>query len=201
VLPAKCRWRFSAAGRYNPANLWFTPEGIVMAKLLSDETYAVRGRLVAIDNSGLVGPMFTLRLPPSTFDVQRPGSYIDFVLLDTHRKTLQKRIHVDDELQVIIHAATAAVEKGTRNELTFHTSPRNQCQRISHTRRAFEGLAPINGKVVENDGHHTIVVDAGAPIAVTLLEHKPSQTKQVKINAWVTFWPVPPTHGIILGKM
>ena len=27
-----------------------------MAKLLSDSQYAVRGRLVGIDNSGLVGP-------------------------------------------------------------------------------------------------------------------------------------------------
>lgn len=171
-----------------------------MAKLLSDDKHAVKGRLVAIDNSGLVGPLFTLRLPPNTFDVQRPGSYIDFILLDTHRKTLQKRIHLDDELQVIIHAATAAAEKGTRNELTFHTEPRNRCQRISHARRAFEGLAPINGKVIENDERHMIVVDAGAPIVVSLLEHKPSQTRQVKLNAWVTFWPVPPTHGIILGK-
>jgi len=171
-----------------------------MAKLLSDETHAVRGRLVAVDNSGLVGPLFTLRLPPNTFDVQRPGSYIDFLLLDTHRKTLQKRIHLDDELLVIIHAATAAVEEGTRDEMTFHLTPRGKCQRISHCRRAFEGVSPINGKVAENDGHHTLVVDAGAPVVVSLLEHKPSQTRRVKLNAWVTFWPVPPTHGIVLGK-
>ena len=172
-----------------------------MAKLLSDETYAVCGRLVAVDNSGLVSPLFTLRLPPNTFDVQRPGSYIDFLLLDTHRKTLQKRIHIDDELQVIIHAATASVEKGTQGEMTFQTAPRSKCQRVSHCRRVFEGVSPINGKVAENDGRHTIVVDTGAPVVVTLLEHKPSQTKQVKLNAWVTFWPVPPTHGIILGKV
>jgi len=172
-----------------------------MAKLLSDETYAVRGRLVAVDNSGLVGPLFRLRLPPSTADIQRPGSYIDLTLLDTHRKTLQKRIHVDDELQVIIHAATAATERGTRGEMTFALSPRGKCQRISHCRRAFDGVTPINGKVAENDAHHTIVVDAGVPIVVSLLQHKPTQTRQVKLNAWVTFWPVPPTHGIILGKV
>jgi len=172
-----------------------------MARLLSDETYAVRGRLVAVDNSALIGPMFTLRVPPSTFDVQRPGSYMDFVLLDTHRKTLQKRIHVDDELQVIIHAPTSAVEKGTRNELTFQIVPRGKCQRISHARRCFEGLSPVNGKVIDNDGHHTVVVDAGVPVVITLLEHKPSQTKQVKVNSWVTFWPAPPPHGIILGRM
>jgi len=171
-----------------------------MAKLLTDEAFAVRGRLVAVDNSHLVGPLFTLRVPPTSSDVQRPGSYMDFVLLDTHRKTLQKRIHVEDELQVIIHAATAAVEPGTRNELTFQTTPRSGAQRISHCRRVFDGLSPINGKVIENDERHDIAVDAGAPLVVTLLEHKPSQTKQVKLNAWVTFWPSPPTHGIILGK-
>jgi len=172
-----------------------------MARLLNDETYAVRGRLVGVDNSQLVGPFFTLRFPPSSCDVQRPGSYIDFLLLDTHRKTLQKRIHVDDELQVIIHAATAAVDKGTRSELTFAVFPRGKCQRISHCNRLFAGVSPINGKVVDNDGRHAIAVDAGAPIIVSLLEHKPAQTRQVKINAWVTFWPVPPTHGIILGKV
>ena len=171
-----------------------------MAKLLSDDTFAVRGRLVAVDNSGLVGPLFTLRVPPNSFDVQRPGSYIDLVLLDTHRKTLQKRIHVDDELQVIIHAATSAVDKGTRDELTFVVAPRGTCQRISHTTRLFQGVSPINGKVVENDGRHTIAVNAGVPMVVSLLEHKPSQTQKVRLNAWVTFWPVPPTHGIILGK-
>jgi len=171
-----------------------------MAKLLSDETYSVRGRLVAIDNAGLVGPLFTLRVPPSTADVQRPGSYIDFVLLDTHRKTLQKRINLGDELQVIVHAAAADLEKGTRNELTFRTESRSSCQRISHCTRSFTGLAPVNGKVVDNDGHHTVAVDAGVPVVLTLLQHKPTQTRQVKINSWVTFWPVPPTHGIILGK-
>jgi len=172
-----------------------------MAKLLSDERFAVRGRLVAVDNSGLIGPMFTLRVPPTTFDVQRPGSYIDFELLDTSRKTLQKRIGVDDELHVIIHAATAAVEKGTRNELSFAVSPRNQCQRVSHTRRVFAGCSPINGKVIENDERHMIAVDAGVPLVVMLLDHKPSKTKEIKLNAWVTFWPTPPTHGVILGKV
>jgi len=172
-----------------------------MAKLLNDETYAVRGRLVGVDNSGLVGPMFTLRLPPSTADVQRPGSYIDLLLLDINRRTLQKRIHVDDELQVIIHAATSAASSGTRNEQTFLLLPKGQCQRVSHCRREFAGVAPINGKVLENDSRHMIVVDAGVPLVVTLLEHKPAQTRQVKVNAWVTFWPVPPTHGIILGKI
>ena len=172
-----------------------------MAKLLSDEKYAVRGRLVAVDNSGLVGPIFTLRVPPTTFDLQRPASYIDFQLLDTNRKTLQKRIRIDDELQVIIHAATAAVAGGTRNESTFQIAPRGRCQRISHCRRAFGSMSPVNGKVIDNDGHHSIVVDAGVPVVVSLLEHKPSQTKQVKVNSWVTFWPAPPTHGIILGKV
>ncbi|MCK4601878.1 MAG: hypothetical protein KAU28_05400 [Phycisphaerae bacterium] len=171
-----------------------------MAKLLSDDTYAVIGRLVAIDNSALVGPMFTLRVPPNTFSIQRPGSYIDLNLLDTHRKTLQKRISVGDELQVIIHTATAAVEAGTRNEMTFQTHPKSKCQKVSHCRRSFSGMSPVNGKVVDNDGRHTIVVDAGLPAVVTLLQHKPSQTKTIKINSWVTFWPTPPTHGIILGK-
>ena len=99
-----------------------------MAKLLSDETFAVRGRLVAIDNSVLVGPLFTLRVPPNTSDIQRPGSYVDFVLLDTHRKTLQKRIHVDDELSVIIHAATAEVAPGVQNEMTFHVEPASRSE-------------------------------------------------------------------------
>lgn len=172
-----------------------------MAKLLSDPKYAVRGRLVAIDNSGMIGPFFVLRVPPTTFDLQRPGTYIDFRLLDTARKTLQKRIGVDDELKVIVHAATAHLESGTRNELTFLTVPKSKSQRVSHARRRFESLTPINGKVVENDGHHTVVVDAGVPVVLSLLEHKPSQTRKVKINSWVTFWPAPPTHGIILGKV
>ena len=172
-----------------------------MAKLLSDPKYAVRGRLMAIDNSGLLGPFFTLRVPPNTFDVQRPASYIDFRLLDTARKTLQKRINVDDELAVIIHTATPAVQAGTRNELTFQTNPKSKSQRISHALRRFESLTPINGKVTENDGHHVIVVDAGVLVVASLLEHKPSQTRQIKLNSWVTFWPTPPTHGIILGKI
>lgn len=171
-----------------------------MAKLLSDDTNALIGRLVAIDNSELVGPMFTLRIPPTTCDIQRPAGYIDLNLLDTSRKTLQKRIGVGDELKVIIHAATAALEKGTRNELTFQIQPRNKCQKISHCRRLFSGVTPINGKVIDNDGRKHIVVDAGIPIVVSLLEHKASKTATIKINSWVTFWPTPPTHGIILGK-
>ncbi len=172
-----------------------------MARLLNNPEYGVRGRMVAIDNSGLLGPFFTLRIPPNTFDLQRPGSYIDLRLLDSARKTMQKRIHIDDELNVIIHTATAAVEKGTRGELTFQIVPKSKSQRISHTTRRFESLMPVNGKVIDNDGHHVIVVDAGVPVVVSLLEHKPSQTKKVKINSWITFWPVPPTHGIILGKI
>lgn len=172
-----------------------------MAKLLNDDTYAVRGRLVAIDNSEFVGPYFILRVPPNTFDLQRPGSYIDFRLLDTNRKTLQKRIHLDDELKVVIHAATAAVDSGTQNEQTFHTAPRNRCQRISHCRRVFEGLSPVNGLVVANDEHHMIVVNAGEPIVVSLLGHTPTKTKKIEADSWVTFWPTPPTHGIILGKI
>lgn len=172
-----------------------------MAKLLSNPEYAVRGRLVAVDNSGLLGPFFTLRIPPNTFDVQRPGSYIDLHLLDTARKTLQKRIHVDDELTVIVHSATAAVDRGTRNELTFQINPRSRSQRISHARRCFESLSPINGKVMDNDGHHVIAINAGVPVVVSLLQHKPSQTRQIKLNSWITFWPTPPTHGIILGKV
>ena len=172
-----------------------------MAKLLSDPKYAVRGRLVAVDNSGLLGPFFTLRVPPNTFDVQRPASYIDFLLLDTARKTLQKRIGVDDELEVIIHAATTAPQAGTRNELTFQVNPKSKSQRISHTLRRFESLSPINGKVIENDGHHTVALNTGVPVVVSLLDHKPSQTQRIKLNSWVTFWPAPPTHGIILGKV
>ena len=172
-----------------------------MAKFLSDNKYAVRGRLVAVDDSGLVGPMFTLRVPPSTSDPQRPGSYIDLVLLDTNRKTLQRRIAVGDELEVILHAAAVAVSPGTRNELTFEVFPRGQCQRISFCRRVFTSISPVNGKVLDNDEHHMIAVDAGLPIVVSLLEHKPTQTKDVKVNAWVTFWPTPPTHCVILGKV
>lgn len=170
-----------------------------MAKLLSDPAHAVHGRLVAVDNSGMVGPMFTLRLPPVSYDVQRPASYIDLVLLDTNRKTLLRKIHIDDEIQVIVHAATAAVESGTRNELTFETVARNQAQKVAHARRTFGGVTPVNAKVIHNDERHMIVVDAGLPIVVSLLDFKPTQTKDIKVNAWVTFWPVPPTHGIILG--
>ena len=66
-----------------------------MPKLLNNPEYGVRGRLVAIDNSGLMGPFFTLRIPPNTFDLQRPGSYIDIHLLDSAGKTTQKRIHIE----------------------------------------------------------------------------------------------------------
>ena len=90
-----------------------------MAKLLSDPKFAVRGRLVAVDNSDLIGPMFTLRIPPKTSDIQRPGSYIDFLLLDTHRKTLQKRIHVDDELEVIGVVLEVEVRPGIRDRVGF----------------------------------------------------------------------------------
>ncbi len=172
-----------------------------MAKLLNNPDYAVRGRLVAIDNSQLLGPFFTLRIPPNTYDVQRPGSYIDLHLLDTSRKTLQKRIHIDDELDVIIHCATPAVDRGTRNELTFQILPKSRSPRISHARRRFDSLSPINGKVIDNDGRHVIAVDAGAPVIVSLLQHKPSQTKDIRVNSWIMFWPAPPTHGIILGKV
>ncbi len=171
-----------------------------MAKLLSDEKYAVKGRLVAVDNGGMIGPMFTLRVPPNSFDVQRPGSYIDFVLLDTHRKTLKKRFHIEDELQVIIHASAAGLEKGTQDQKTFFLRPPSRTQRISHCRREYSGAAPVNGKVIDNDGRNTIVVDAGVSMALTLLDYKPAETKKVKINSWVMFWPTPPTHGIILGK-
>jgi len=168
---------------------------------LSERKYAVRGRLVAVDNSGLVGPIFTLRVPPSTSDLQRPGSYIDFPLLDTNRKTLQKRIAIDDELEVIIHAATVQLDGGTRNELTFQVTPRSKSQKVSHCRRLFDSTSPINGRVIDNDGHHVIVVDAGVPVVVSLLQHKPTCIRQVKLNSWVVFWPTSPTHGIVLGKI
>ncbi len=172
-----------------------------MAKFLSDDQYAVRGRLMAIDNSEFIGPYFILRTPPNTFDMQRPGSYIDFRLLDTNRKTLQKRIHLDDELKILIHAATPSLDSGTQNEPTFAIAPRSRCQRISHCHRTFAGVSPINGQVVANDEHHMIVIDAGVPIVVSLLGHKPTQTKKIELESWATFWPTPPTHGIILGKI
>ena len=172
-----------------------------MGTLLEDERFAVRGRLVAIDNSGLVGPMFVLRVPPTTFDLHRPGSYIDLHLLDARRKTLQKRIHLDDELDVIVHAATAGLDAGTRNELTFDIAPRSQCQRVSHCARLFTGARPINGKVAANDGRKLVAVDAGLPVVVLLLGHTPTKTKSIEVGSWVMFWPAPPTHGIILGKV
>ena len=172
-----------------------------MAKLLSESKYAIHTRLVAIDNSGMIGPFCTLRYPPTTFDLQRPGTYIDFRLLDTARKTLQKRISLHDELNVIIHVATPNPEPGTRNQMTFLTYPVGKCQRITHCRRTFDSINPINGKVIENDAHHTIALDAGVPIVVTLLGSKPTDTRKIKLNSWLTFWPAPPTHGIILGKV
>lgn len=171
-----------------------------MGKLLTDPSYAVRGRLVAVDNSGPVGPMFLLRMPPHTGDIQRPASCVDFLLLDPSRKTLQKRIHIEDELDVILHAATAEAESGTRGEPTFRLRPASKSQQVPHCRRVFDAMCPINGKVVENDEHHTIVVDAGVPVVTRLLAHRPTETRKVKLNSWVTFWPSPPTHGIILGK-
>jgi hypothetical protein len=142
-----------------------------------------------------------LRVPPNTADVERPASYIDFLLLDTNRKTLQKRIHIDDELDVIIHAATPAVDAGTQDELTFEVRPHGKSQRVTHCRRTFAAISPINGKVVDNDAHHTIAVNAGVPVVVSLLEHKPTQTRKIKVGSWVIFWPAPPTHGVILGKV
>ena len=81
--------------------------------------------------------------------------------------------------------------------------PRNELAIVKHGYwNATEaiGFPGEVGKVIENDEHHMIVVDAGLPIVVSLLEHKPTQTREVKLNSWVTFWPVPPTHGIILGR-
>jgi len=171
-----------------------------VARLLSDRKFAVTGRLLGVDNTGLVGPMFTLRIPATSCDIRRPGSYLDFVLLDANRKTLTRQISIDDKLVVVLHFATANISKGTRNEMAFHIEPRNKCRRISYCKRVFEAYDPVNGKVIENDGNHIIAVDAGVPVVVSLLQHKPAQTKQIKLNSWVTFWPAPPVHGLILGK-
>lgn len=61
----------------------------------------------------------------------------------------------------------------------------------------------VKGRLVavDNAGRHPIVIDAGIPLIVKLLQHKPIQTREIKLNSWVTLWPVPPTHGIILGKV
>ena len=170
------------------------------ARLLSEKTYAVTGKLVAIDATGLVGPFFTVRMPAKGFDLHRPGTYIDLTLLDPGQVVFKKKIHINDELRVIINPSTAFLERGTRNEMTFQIDPRGKCRRISHCRRVFETHDPVNGKVTESDGKHVIAMDVGLPVVVSLLQHTPSQTKQIKLNSWLTFWPAPPVHGLILGK-
>jgi len=169
-----------------------------MGKMLSDKTYAVTGQLVAIDATGLVGPFFTIRVPPKGYDLHRPGSYIDLRLLDPGQVVFKKKIRIHDELRVIIHPCTAVLERGTRNEMTFELFPRSKAQRVSHAVRRDDATAPINGKVIDNDGRRHVVVDAGLPLVVGMLDAKPSQVKLVKVNSWVTFWPAPPTHGVIL---
>lgn len=168
-----------------------------MAKMLSDPKYAVTGKLVAIDATGLVGPFFTIRVPAKGYDLHRPATYIDLTLLDPGQAVFKNKIHINDELKVIINPSTAILEKGTRNELTFEIVPKSNAQRISHAIRRDNATAPINGKVIDNDERKHIVVDAGLPLVVGMLDTKPSQVKLVKINSWVTFWPAPPTHGII----
>ncbi len=168
-----------------------------MAKMLTDKRYAVLGKLVAIDATGLVGPFFTVRVPPKGFDLHRPATYIDLTLLDPGQVVFKRKIHIDDEVRVIINPSTAVLEKGTRNEMTFDVLPRSKAQRISHAVRRDDATSPINGKVIDNDERRHIVVDAGLPLVVGMLDAKPSQVKLVKVNSWVTFWPVPPTHGIL----
>jgi len=168
--------------------------------MLSNRKLAVKGKLVAVDNASLVGPMFTLRIPASSCDIRKPASYLDLVLLDANRKTLTRQISIDDKLLVVLHFATSNISKGTRNEMTFHIDPPSKCRRISYCRRVFEAFDPVNGKVIDNDGKHIIAVDAGVPVVVSLLNHTPAQTKQIKLNSWVTFWPAPPIHGLILAK-
>ena len=170
-----------------------------MAKMLSDKRYAVTGKLVAIDATGLVGPFFTIRVPAKGYDLHRPGSYIDLKLLDPGQVLFKKtKIRINDELRAIVNPSTAYLEKGTRNEMTFEVFPRSKAQRISHAIRRDDATAPINGKVIDNDERRHIVIDAGLPLVVGMLDAKPSQVKLVKVNSWVTFWPAPPTHGIIL---
>ncbi len=169
-----------------------------MAKMLSDKRYAVTGKLVGIDATGLVGPFFTIRVPAKGYDLSRPGTYIDLSLLDPGQVVFKKKIHINDELKVVINPSTAVLEQGTRNEMTFQVVPRSKAQRISHAIRRDDATAPINGKVIDNDERRHIVIDAGLPLVVGMLDTKPSQVKLVKVNSWVTFWPAPPTHGIIL---
>ncbi|MBN1344562.1 MAG: hypothetical protein JXQ73_17865 [Phycisphaerae bacterium] len=169
-----------------------------MAKLLTDKRYAVTGKLVAIDATGLVGPFFTIRVPAKGYDLHRPATYIDLKLLDPGQVVFKSKIHINDDLRVIINPSAAVLEKGTRNQLTYEVLPRSNSQRISHAVRKDDATAPINGKVIDNDERKHIVIDAGLPLVVGLLDAKPSQVKLVKINSWVTFWPAPPTHGIIL---
>jgi len=169
-----------------------------MAKMLLDKRYAVAGKLVGIDASGLVGPFFTLRVPAKGYDLHRPATYIDLRLLDPGQVVFKNKIHINDELKVILNPATAHIEPGTRNELTFEILPRSQSQRVSHAVRRDEASSPINGKVIDNDERRHIVVDAGLPLVVGMLDATPAQVKLVKINSWVSFWPAPPTHGIIL---
>lgn len=169
-----------------------------MAKMLTDKQYAVQGKLVGIDATGLIGPFFTIRVPGKGYDLHRPASYIDIQLFDPTQAVYKRKIHINDEVNVIINPSASVLEKGTRNELTFSIVPKTKCQRISHAVRRDTATSPINGKVIDNDERKHIVVDAGLPLVVGLLDTKPSQVKLVKVNSWVTFWPAPPTHGIIL---
>jgi hypothetical protein len=171
-----------------------------MAKLLSDSRYAVTGQLVSIDATGLVGPFFTIRVPAKGYDLHRPATYIDLTMLDPGQVVFKKKVHINDEIKVIINPSTALLEGGTRNELTFEIMPRTKAQRVSHAIRRDNASAPINGKVIDTDERRHVVVDAGLPLVVGLLDAKPAQVKLVKINSWVTFWPAPPTHGIILAS-
>ncbi len=171
-----------------------------MAKYLQDKKLAVTGKLVGIDATGLIGPFFTLRVPARGFDLHRPASYIDIRLLDPGQIVHRSKIHIDDELKVIIHPVTRHLEKGTRNELTFEIVKKSAAQRISHAVRYDDATHPINGKVVDNDGRHFIVVDAGLPLVVGMMDFKPSDVKLINAGSWVTFWPSPPTHGMILGR-
>ncbi len=169
-----------------------------MAKFLTDKTYAVQGKLVAIDATGMIGPFFTLRVPAKGYDLRRPASYLDLTLLDPTERVYKNKIHINDELTVIVHPATAHLESGTADELTFQIHKRQEAQFVSHAVRRDTGQAPINGKIIDNDEYHMVVVDAGLPMVVNLLDHKPSQTREIGIGKWVTFWPVPPTQGLIL---
>jgi len=174
-------------------------EGLTVAKYLQDKRFAVTGKLVGIDARGLIGPFFTLRVPARGYDLHRPATYIDLRLLDPGQIVYRSKIHINDILRVILNPATRHLEKGTRGELTFEIIKKSSAQRISHAVRYDDATCPINGKVVDSDGRHFIVVDAGLPLVVGLMEFKPSEVKLIKLGAWVTFWPSPPTHGVILG--